>query len=72
MPPVLILTVLTLAKRGRTCHVSLGGEKLRALDPDLAPTYLLGKVVGTRLIDALRNPERSFSPDGCPLKTDTP
>ncbi len=28
------------------------------------------KVLGALLIDAIRNPERSFFSDGCPLKTD--
>ena len=55
----------------KRCKSLLHCDQLRAFDPDLAQTYLLAKVLGALLIDAIRNPDRSFSPYGFPLKTDT-
>ncbi len=55
----------------KRCKSLLHCDPLRAFDPDLAQTYLLAKVLGALLIDAIRNPDRSFSPYGFPLKTDT-
>ena len=45
-------------------------DHLRAFDPKLAQTYLLAKVLGALLVDALQNPDPSLFPDGYSLSTD--
>lgn len=45
-------------------------DHLRAFDPKLAQTYLLAKVLGALVVDALQNPDPSFFPYGYPLSTD--
>ena len=37
-------------------------DELRAFDPDLAQTYLLAKLLGTVLVDAIRTQGPDFSP----------
>ena len=43
-------------------------DELRARDPDLARTYLLGKLVAAQLADIIARTERDFSPWGVPLE----
>ena len=45
-------------------------DELRAFDPDLAQTYLLAKLLGAVLVDALRTHGPDFSPYGFPVQTD--
>ena len=47
-------------------------DHLRAFDPDLAQTYLLEKVLGALLVDALRTDGPDFSPYGFPVAPDIP
>lgn len=47
-------------------------DHLRAFDPDLAQTYLLAKLLGALLVDALRTDGPDFSPYGFPVATDIP
>jgi len=47
-------------------------DELRAFDPDLAQTYLLAKLLGAVLVDAIRSQGPNFSPYGFPVRTDTP
>ncbi len=44
-----------------------GVEILRAKDPDLARTYLYGKLLGALLVDELTLRSRRFFPWGFPL-----
>ena len=46
-------------------------DHLRVFDPDLAQTYLLAKILGTLLVDAIRTPGLAFSPYGFPVHPDT-
>jgi hypothetical protein len=46
-------------------------DALRAFDPDLAQTYLLAKLLGAVLVDAIRSPDPDFFPDGFPVRPDT-
>ena len=46
-------------------------DHLRTFDPDLAQTYLLAKILGALLVDAIRTPGPAFSPYGFPVHTDT-
>jgi hypothetical protein len=46
-------------------------DELRAFDPDLAQTYLLAKILGAVLVDAIRSQGPNFSPYGFPVRTDT-
>ena len=45
-------------------------DELRAFDPDLAQTYLLAKLLGTIMVDAIRTQGPDFSPYGFPVQTD--
>ena len=46
----------------------MGAErKLRAFDADLARTYLLAKLLGAVLVDAIQSAGPSFSPYGTPF-----
>lgn len=45
-------------------------DELRAFDPDLAQTYLLAKLLGAILVDAIRTTGPAFSPYGYPVRTD--
>ena len=45
-------------------------DELRAFDPDLAQTYLLAKLLGAVLVDAIRTHGPDFSPYGFPVRTD--
>jgi hypothetical protein len=47
-------------------------DHLRAFDPDLAQPYLLAKVLGALLVDALRTDGPDFSPYGFPVEPDIP
>ena len=47
-------------------------DHMRAFDPDLAQTYLLAKVLGALLVDAIRTDGPDFSPYGFPLTFDVP
>ncbi len=47
-------------------------DHLRAFDPALAQTYLLAKVLGALLVDALRTDGPDFSPYGFPVTADSP
>ena len=47
-------------------------DELRAFDPDLAQTYLLAKLLGAVLVDAIRTQGPDFSPYGFPLRSDVP
>ncbi len=44
-------------------------DELRAFDPDLAQTYLLAKLLGAVLVDAIRTHGPVFSPYGFPVRT---
>jgi hypothetical protein len=46
-------------------------DELRAFDEDLAETYLLAKMLGAVLVDAIRTKGPAFSPYGFPVRTDT-
>lgn len=45
-------------------------DELRAFDPDLAQTYLLAKLLGAVLVDAIRTQGPDFSPYGFPVRAD--
>ncbi len=45
-------------------------DELRAFDPDLAQTYLLAKLLGAVLVDAIRTQGPDFSPYGFPVRSD--
>jgi len=45
-------------------------DELRAFDPDLAQTYLLAKLLGAVLVDAVRTQGPDFSPYGFPVRAD--
>ena len=47
-------------------------DELRAFDPDLAQTYLLAKLLGAVLVDAIRTQGPDFSPYGFPVRADVP
>ena len=47
-------------------------DELRAFDPDLAQTYLLAKLLGAVLVDAIRTQGPDFSPYGFPVQSDIP
>ena len=46
-------------------------DELRAFDEDLAETYLLAKMLGAVLVDAIRTKGPAFSPYGFPVRADT-
>ena len=45
-------------------------DALRAFDPQLAQTYLLAKLLGALLVDALGAPDPDFFPYGYPVRPD--
>ncbi|PSR23894.1 MAG: hypothetical protein C7B45_01010 [Sulfobacillus acidophilus] len=47
-------------------------DALRAFAPDLAQTYLLAKLLGAVLVDAIRTQGPDFSPYGFPVRPDIP
>ena len=47
-------------------------DELRAFDPDLAQSYLLAKLLGAVMVDAIRTQGPDFSPYGFPVRGDVP
>lgn len=47
-------------------------DELRAFDPDLAQSYLLAKLLGAVMVDAIRTLGPDFSPYGFPVRGDAP